>query len=92
VEVFYPASTREFLSAVVMKNFIFWDIKPCGPAKVNLHLGETSHLLLQVVRVGQEKHSMQKAASRDLFGSSFDTELRKGRLIIIVLYGVIRIC
>jgi hypothetical protein len=25
----------EFLTAVVTKSFIFWEIKPCGPLKIN---------------------------------------------------------
>jgi hypothetical protein len=43
----------EILRAVVKKNFIFWDITPCNPLKVNrcvggkcrLHLQKACHLL-----------------------------------------------
>jgi hypothetical protein len=32
----------EVLTAVVMKSYIFWDITPCIPLKVNRRFGGTS--------------------------------------------------
>jgi hypothetical protein len=37
----------EVSMAVVMKSFIFWDITPCSPLKVNRRFGGTSRLHLQ---------------------------------------------
>jgi hypothetical protein len=33
------------ITAVVVKNSIFWDIMPCSPLKINWHLGGTCNLL-----------------------------------------------
>jgi hypothetical protein len=41
----------EVLTAVVMKNTIFWDITPCSPLKVNQHFGGTYSLQLQGRRI-----------------------------------------
>jgi hypothetical protein len=37
----------EVLTAIVMKNSVFWNIMLCGPLKVNLHFRRTCHLHLQ---------------------------------------------
>jgi hypothetical protein len=36
----------EFLTAVVIKSSIFWDITPCSPLKVNRRFGETCRTLI----------------------------------------------
>jgi hypothetical protein len=41
----------EVLTAVVMKNSVFWDITPCSPLKVKRRMGETCRLHLQGRRV-----------------------------------------
>jgi hypothetical protein len=37
----------EVLTAVIMKNFFFWDITPCSPLKVNRRSGGTYRFHLQ---------------------------------------------
>jgi hypothetical protein len=43
----------EILIAVTKKTFIFWDIKPCSPVKVNRRFRDICHLQFQDRRVGQ---------------------------------------
>jgi hypothetical protein len=31
----------EVITGVVMKGYIFWDMTPCSPLKINQHLGNT---------------------------------------------------
>jgi hypothetical protein len=45
----------EFLTAVVMKSYIFWDITSCGPLKINRCFGGTCRLNLHDRRIRQEK-------------------------------------
>jgi hypothetical protein len=46
----------EVLKAVVMKSPIFWDIRPCGPSKVNRRFGGTYRLHLQGRRISRESN------------------------------------
>jgi hypothetical protein len=46
----------EFLTAVVMKNSIFWDITPCSTLKVSQHFGGTCRLHLQGRRMMQARN------------------------------------
>jgi hypothetical protein len=39
LDIWFEAST-----AAVMKSFVFWDIKPCSPIKLNRRFGETTNL------------------------------------------------
>jgi hypothetical protein len=57
------------LTAVVMKNSIFWDITPCSPLEVNRSLGVTHSLHLQGCRVGQarNKHGADKKQSNIVY-------------------------
>jgi hypothetical protein len=43
----------EILTAVIMKNSIFWDTMPCSPLKVNQYFGETCCVYLQDQRISQ---------------------------------------
>jgi hypothetical protein len=47
---------------MVRKNYIFWDIMPCSPLKVNQRFGGTCHFHFQSRRISQEKKSMKQAA------------------------------
>jgi hypothetical protein len=46
----------EFLTAVVMKNSVFWDITPCSPLEVNKRFGRTYRLHLQCRGVSQGRN------------------------------------
>jgi hypothetical protein len=46
----------EVLTAVVMKNSIFWDMAPCGPLKVNRYLGGKWKLHLQGRRISKARN------------------------------------
>jgi hypothetical protein len=46
----------EVLKAVVMKNSIFWDVKLCGPLKVNGSFGGTCRLHLQCRSISQVRN------------------------------------
>jgi hypothetical protein len=53
----------EILTAVATKSYIFWDIPPCSPVKVDLHFGGTYRLHLHDRRVSQERN-MHEAGSK----------------------------
>jgi hypothetical protein len=46
----------EVLTAVTINSYIFWDITPCSPVKVNRRFGRKYHLHLQGLRVSQERN------------------------------------
>jgi hypothetical protein len=52
----------EVLTAVVMTNFIFWDIMPCSRLKVNGRFGETCRLHIQSRRISQARNQLKKVA------------------------------
>jgi hypothetical protein len=45
----------EVLTAVVVKNSIFWDIAPYSPLKANWRFGGTCHLRLHGRRISHKK-------------------------------------
>jgi hypothetical protein len=47
-EIFYIIF--EVLTMVVMKSFVFWDIMPCSPLKVNKHFREMCALHLYGIK------------------------------------------
>jgi hypothetical protein len=51
------------LTAVVIKNSIFWDITPCVPFKANRHFGGIRLLNLQGQRISQARNQLE-AGSR----------------------------
>jgi hypothetical protein len=53
----------EVLSVVVMKNFVFWDITPCIPLKVNQRFGRTCRLHLHGRRISRNKKQNLLTAS-----------------------------
>jgi hypothetical protein len=54
----------EVLTAVVMKSYIFWDITPCSPLKVNLRFVEECRLHLHGRRVNQAINQNEKQRAR----------------------------
>jgi hypothetical protein len=46
----------EVLTAMVMKNSISWDTKPCSPLKVNRSFGGICRLQLHGRRISQERN------------------------------------
>jgi hypothetical protein len=54
----------EVLTAVVMKNIIFWDITPCSPLIVNSRFGGTYRLHLQ----GRRNKFSKNPASKQVAG------------------------
>jgi hypothetical protein len=46
----------EVITAVVMKNSLFWDITPCSPFEVSRRLGVTCRRLLQGPRIRQVRN------------------------------------
>jgi hypothetical protein len=59
VTALFPAGF-EFLTAVVVKSTIFWDITPCSPLSVNRRFGGTYRLHLQVRKNKFNKKSAWK--------------------------------
>jgi hypothetical protein len=45
-----------------MKNFVFWDIMPCSPLKVDRCYGGTSRLHLQGRRISQARNKLEVGA------------------------------
>jgi hypothetical protein len=88
----------EVLTAVVMKNSVFWAITPCSPLKVNGRFGETSCLHLQGRRISRIINQRERRCRAELFflrGLFFESEyrddmfLRKHRSTFTGLHGVI---
>jgi hypothetical protein len=48
----------------VVNSFIFWNIMPCSPVKVNWGFSETYRVHLQGQRVSQARNHIKQAASR----------------------------
>jgi hypothetical protein len=59
----HPIIEFEVLTAVVMKNSIFWDTTPCSPLKVNRHFGGTCGLHVLGRRINHAR-KMNKAGSK----------------------------
>jgi hypothetical protein len=49
----------EILTAVDMKNSVFWDVLPCSPVKVNQCFGGIYCLHLQGLRVSQPRNQYE---------------------------------
>jgi hypothetical protein len=49
------------ITGVIMKSYIFWDITPCCPLKVNRCFGVTSHFHLQGRRISPTELSLPPA-------------------------------
>jgi hypothetical protein len=66
----------EFLTEVVMKSSILWDITLCSPLKINRRFGGTCHFHFQDPRISQANTIMKQAAvlSGLLLGLFFDLE------------------
>jgi hypothetical protein len=52
----------EILTTLLMKSFIFWDITPCCPLKVNRRFGEKFHLHLQGQRISRARNHRESWA------------------------------
>jgi hypothetical protein len=59
------------LTAVVMKSYIFWDIKPCSPLQYNRRFGGTCHLLLQSVRINRGRINQHETDGKQRFNDGF---------------------
>jgi hypothetical protein len=59
------------LTAVVMNSFVFWDIMPCSPLKVDRRFGATCRLHLQGRRLSQTTHQREGGSKQSclLFAS-----------------------
>jgi hypothetical protein len=55
---FYSLLRFKVLTAVTWKSFIFWNIMPCSPAKVNRLFGGTYRLHLKGRRVSQARNML----------------------------------
>jgi hypothetical protein len=55
----------EFLTAVVMKSSIFWDITPCSPLKVNWRFGGTCRLHLQGRKISRARNQRESRWQAD---------------------------
>jgi hypothetical protein len=55
-EIYIYVGECEVPTAVVMKSFIFWDITPCSPLKMNQRFGEICRLHLQGRRMSQARN------------------------------------
>jgi hypothetical protein len=53
-----PLDKTRDLMAVVMKSFIFWDIAPCNPLKVNQCFGGIFYLYLQMSKNKSSKKQL----------------------------------
>jgi hypothetical protein len=53
-----------------MRRYIFWDITPCSPMKLNRRFGGTYCLHLQGGRIIQARNGIKQAVRRDLLVSS----------------------
>jgi hypothetical protein len=51
----------EVLTEVIMKNFVFWDVKPCILVKVSLRLGGYGRLRYRVEKFATHESSMKQA-------------------------------
>jgi hypothetical protein len=49
----------QVLTAVVMKNTLFWNITPCSPLKANRRFGGTCRLSLQGRRIIQARNQRE---------------------------------
>jgi hypothetical protein len=56
----------EVLTAVVMKNNIFWDTKSCSPLKLNRRFGGTYRLHLQVRKISQTRTQRESTWQSEL--------------------------
>jgi hypothetical protein len=56
----------EVLIAVVMKSYIFWDITPCRPLKVNWRFGGTCRLHLQGRRISRARNQSESSWQADM--------------------------
>jgi hypothetical protein len=52
----------EVLTAMVMKRFVFWDITPCSPLKVNRRFGGTCRIHLQGRRINQARNQHESCS------------------------------
>jgi hypothetical protein len=66
INYFYDYVGFEVLTAVTMKNSIFWDITPHSPVKVDRRFGGTYCLRLQGRRVSEARNQ-----HKDLFAVCF---------------------
>jgi hypothetical protein len=57
----------EVLTAVVMKNSIFWDITRCGPLEFNRLFRGKRLLHLQCRRIRQEGHHGKSGSKKKIF-------------------------
>jgi hypothetical protein len=57
----------EVLTAVVIKNYIFWDITPCSLLKVNRCFGGTCRLHLQRRKISQPRNQHEASSKQNWF-------------------------
>jgi hypothetical protein len=77
----------EVLTAVAMKSYIFWDITPSSPLKVNRRLGGKSGLHLQGRRVGQARNQHKAGSKQSSSGLRFTfTGLQNIDVLTIIFF------
>jgi hypothetical protein len=54
----------EIPTAVLMKRFIFWNIMPCSPLKINGRFGETCRLHIQDQRISQARNQNEAGSKQ----------------------------
>jgi hypothetical protein len=59
---------------IYMKSFIFWNITPCIPLKVNRRFGGTCRFHLQDRRICQTRNQHEAHSKKSLLGLFFDPE------------------
>jgi hypothetical protein len=57
-----------------MKNYIFWDITPCSPLKVNRHFGGTCHIHRLGRRVNQVRNQYKAGGKQILLSLLYNPE------------------
>jgi hypothetical protein len=56
----------EVLTAVVMKSYVFWDVPPCSPFKINRRFGGTCRLHLEGRRISQAGNQREAVSKQRL--------------------------
>jgi hypothetical protein len=81
-EIMFKPVGFEILTAVIMKNSVFWNITPCSPLKVNRRFGGTCRLSIQCLKIIQARNRRKRRWKAS-------TILLKHRLTFNGLHGVI---
>jgi hypothetical protein len=67
----------QFLTAVLMKNPIFWDITPCSPLKISRRFGETCRFHLQDRRLSQARNQHEVHVGSSACGHCLHSAITK---------------